>query len=71
MLYFFEKRRRYLQYEIQETDVKDVFAIVATHPDGFTRTEYVTGPDQLQTRWQAIERELMNDGWAGPHGRAT
>ncbi len=69
MLYFFEKQQQYLQYEILETDVTDVFAIVVTHPDGFSRTEYVTGNDQLSTRWRTIEAELQKDGWAGPHGR--
>jgi hypothetical protein len=70
MVYFFEKSQRYLQYEIQETDIKAVFAIVETHPDGFSRREYVTGNDELQTRWRAIERELRQNGWRGPHGRS-
>ena len=70
MVYFFEKSQRYLQYEIQETDIKDMFAIVETHPDGFSRREYVTGNDELQTRWRAIERELRQNGWRGPHGRS-
>jgi len=71
MVYFFEKRQRYLRYEIQDTDLPEVFAIVATHPDGFSRTEYVTGSDELTSRWKAIERELHQAGWAGPHGRST
>ena len=70
MVYFFEKSQRFLQYEIQPTSVSDVFAIVATHPDGFSRTEYVTGNEELKARWNAIERELRKDGWKGPHGRA-
>lgn len=69
MLYFFEKSREFLQYEVQETDVPEVFAIVATYPDGLTRTEYVTGETELKSRWKSIEDVLQKEGWSGPHGR--
>ena len=63
VFYFFEKQRRYLQCEVRNTDVPDTFAI------GKVRTQYVTGSQEVQRQWIALQADLTAEGWWGPHGR--
>ena len=68
MFYFFEKERKYLQCEVRNTDVPDTFAIVVTEPGGKVRTQYVTGSQEVQRQWIALQADLTAEGWWGPQG---
>ena len=69
VFYFFEKERKFLQCEVRNTDVPDTFAIVVTEPCGKVRTQYVTGSQEVQRQWIALQADLTAEGWWGPDGR--
>ena len=66
MLYFYEKQQSLLQFEVRNTDVPNMFAIVLTEPDGHVRTHYVNGPNDAHKLWLALEQQLRATGRSGP-----
>ena len=66
MFYFFEKNQQFLQCEVRNTDLPDMFAITVTEPGGKVRTQYITGSQEVLRLWLALQNELTAAGWWGP-----
>ena len=66
MLWFFEKRRARLHYEIRrQTDGPD-YELVITFPDGREEIERFSDPDAVIERSLALQLTLMKAGWQPP-----
>lgn len=66
MLWFFEKRRARLHYEIRrQTDGPD-YELVITFPDGREEIERFSEPDAVVERSLALQLTLMKAGWQPP-----
>ena len=66
MLWFFEKRRARLHYEIRrQTDGPD-YELVITFPDGREEIERFSDPDAVVERALALQLTLVKAGWQPP-----
>jgi hypothetical protein len=66
MIWFFERERARLHYEIRrETDGPD-FELVITHPDGRQDVERYSDPAEVVERSRALENALAGEGWEPP-----
>jgi hypothetical protein len=66
MLWFFEKRRARLHYEIRrQTDGPD-YELVITFPDGREEIERFSNPDAIVERSLALQLTLVKAGWQPP-----
>jgi hypothetical protein len=66
MFYGFTRGDDACQYEARE--VSPIRFELRLTAGGSERVEVFTTADALHQRQLALERELMADGWAGPHG---
>jgi hypothetical protein len=66
MFYWFNRGDESLQYEVREGS--SGFELTITGPDGVAHVEHFDTADALHERQVALERELLAQGWAGPHG---
>ena len=67
MFYFFQRREEFLRCEIRPAD--DGYYLIIHRPDGSELTEHYDGKEELDSRWAALQHDLMRDGWWGPHSR--
>jgi hypothetical protein len=67
MFYWFKRGSESLRYEVRE--VSSIrFELTISGPDGIERVERFETADALHKRQVALERDLLAQGWAGPHG---
>ena len=70
MIWFFEKHRARLHYEIRhQTDGPD-YELVITFPDGREEIERFSNADAVVERSLALQATLMKAGWQPPSGVA-
>ena len=67
MFWWFERGGEFLRYEARDINAEGYELCVVT-PDGKERKERFSDSSDLTKRQVDFERELMADGWTGPHG---
>jgi len=67
MFWWFERAGHYLRCEVRFPPTGGG-ELVVTPPDGAERIEVFSDSEALTTRQDALQRELVEDGWTGPHG---
>lgn len=67
MFWWFERTGQYLRYESRQQP-HGGYELRVINPDGTERVERFEDSSDLSRRQQAFERELVDDGWNGPHG---
>jgi hypothetical protein len=66
MLWFFEKRRARLHYEIRRETHGPDYELVITFPDGREEIERFSDPDAVIERALALQLTLRKAGWQPP-----
>jgi hypothetical protein len=67
VFWWFERGGRYMRCETRF--VRDNrYEFVTTMPDGVERIEEFTEANAMAERQEAIQHELVSEGWTGPHG---
>lgn len=69
MIWFFERRRARLHYEIRRQTDGPNYELVITFPDGRQQIERYADAAALSERSISLERSLTAEGWAPPAGR--
>lgn len=69
MIWFFERQRRRLHYEIRRQTDGDDYEIVINHPDGRLEVERYSDPAELLARSTSLRVRLINEGWSAPTPR--
>ena len=64
MVYFFHRAGQYRRVESRM-----VYELEITTPDGVTTVERFSSGDVMTERERALQEELRQEGWDGPHGR--
>ena len=67
MFQWFERGGEFLRYESREVS-KGAYQLVVVMADGSERVENFADSAELKNRQVALERELEEAGWSGPHG---
>ena len=67
MIWFFERRRAWLHYEIRRQPDGPNYELVVTHPDGRQEVEHYGDSAAVAERASRLERSLRDEGWAPPH----
>jgi hypothetical protein len=67
MFYWFTRGNASLQYEALEVSPTR-FELTMIGSDGIAHVEHFETADALHARQLALERELLAQGWVGPHG---
>ena len=71
MIWFFERDRSRLQYEIRRQSDGDDYELVITWPDGRQEIESFSECGSLAARSVHLQSHLAEEGWASPaNGRA-
>jgi hypothetical protein len=66
MLWFFEKHRARLHYEIRRQTDGPQYELVITFPDGREEIERFSDPDAVVERSLALQLTLIKAGWQPP-----
>jgi len=66
MIWFFERRRAWLHYEIRRQTDGPNYELVVTYPDGRQEIEQYGDSAAVAERANSLERSLIDDGWAPP-----
>ena len=66
MIWFFERRRAWLRYEIRRQTDGPNYELVVTHPDGREEIEHYGDSVAVAERARRLERSLLAEGWAPP-----
>lgn len=69
MIWFFEKQRSRLLYEIRRQVDGDDYELVVTFPDGRQEVEQFGDAGALIERSQRLQDTLRAEGWAPPSAR--
>lgn len=67
MFWWFERNGQYMRCEAREAG-PGVFELAIIRSDGTEQVERFTDSEDLTARQQELERELLAEGWSGPHG---
>jgi hypothetical protein len=67
MFYWFQRGEQFLRYESREVS-KGAYQLVVVMAGGSERVEHFTDGAALHARQVALQHELEDDGWNGPHG---
>jgi hypothetical protein len=67
MFYWFKRGDESLRYEAREVS-PICFELRTIGPDGVEQVARFETADALHRRQVALERELLAQGWVGPHG---
>jgi hypothetical protein len=70
MIWFFEKHRATLRYEIRRANDGHNYELVITYPDRRQRVETFNDAQVLQARAQQLHRSLAEAGWQVPRSAA-
>ena len=75
MLWFFEKQREKLHFEVRRQRDGHDYELVITYPDGREEIEKFSDPGELAERSKHLQQYLVDDGWRTPplltRGRAS
>lgn len=63
MLWFFERQKSRLHYEIRRQTDSEEFEIVITRPDGTQEVEQYEDPMRLLKRSADLQNALRAEGW--------
>ena len=66
MLWFFEKQREKLHFEVRRQRDGHDYELVITHPDGREEIESFSDPRALAERSKYLHQYLAEDGWRTP-----
>lgn len=66
MLWFFEKQREKLHFEVRRQCDGPDYEIVITHPDGREEVEKYSDPRAVAERSRHLQRYLAREGWRTP-----
>lgn len=66
MLWFFEKQREKLHFEVRRQCDGHDYEIVITHPDGREEVEKYSDPRALAERSRHLQRHFAQEGWRTP-----
>jgi hypothetical protein len=66
MIWFFERRRAWLHYEIRQQTDGPNYELVTTFPDGRQEIERFADPAAVAERAMKLERTLLDEGWEPP-----
>ena len=64
MVYFFHRAGHYVRVESRV-----VHELEITAPDGVAAVERFSAGEAMAERERALQEELRQEGWDGPHGR--
>jgi len=67
MFWWFQRDDRYVRYESRQQDTA-TFELRIVQADGTEVVERFDNQEELTARQRALEQELMDAGWTGPHG---
>jgi hypothetical protein len=67
MFTWFRKDEKFIGYEAREISTGQ-FELVVRQPDGTETVERFSDQQALIDRQLALQRELEEQGWSGPHG---
>ena len=70
MIWFFERHRSRLRYEIRRQTDGDAYELVITHPDGRQQVEHYDDAAALVDRSMRLQHKLLAAGWQPPRRRA-
>ena len=68
MIWFFERQRARLHYEIRRQTDGPNYELVITFPDGRQEIELYADPSAVTERSIKLDRALKDEGWKRPHG---
>jgi hypothetical protein len=63
MVWCFERRGQYLEYEVRHTNDDLAYELMMRYPDAPTHLERLEDPDTLIERFKETQRELRQKGW--------
>ena len=66
MLWFFEKQREKLHFEVRHQSDGHDFELVITYPDGREVIEKFSDPRVLAERSRSLRTSLVDEGWHSP-----
>ena len=66
MLWFFEKQRDKLHFEVRGARDGHNYELVITHPDGRVEIETFADPRELTERSNDLQQYLAEEGWRTP-----
>jgi hypothetical protein len=66
MLWFFEKQRARMRYEIRHQTDGPEYELVITFPDGRQAIERFADAAAVSERSLALQRSLVEEGWEAP-----
>jgi hypothetical protein len=66
MIWFFERQRARLHYEIRRETDGPAYELVITHPDGRQEIERYEDPAAIAERSALLQSSLTEDGWQAP-----
>jgi hypothetical protein len=67
MFWWFKRGDSYVRYESRQND-NAAFELRIVNEDGSETVERFDTEEELTARQRALEQELMDKGWTGPHG---
>jgi hypothetical protein len=67
MFTWFKRNAEFLGYEARQISA-NLYELVVRLADGTERVEQFDGQTALTERQLALQRELEEEGWTGPHG---
>ena len=67
MFTWFKRNAEFLGYEARQIST-NLYELVVRLADGTERVEQFDGQAALTQRQLALQRELEEEGWTGPHG---
>ena len=67
MFWWFERRWQYLRYEVRDLPTGG-YELRVIDTDGRERAEHFDDSSELTKRQLDFEKELLAEGWTGPHG---
>jgi hypothetical protein len=68
MIWFFERQRARLHYEIRRQTDGPNYELVITFPDGRQEIELYADTSAVTERSMKLDRALTDEGWVRPHG---
>ena len=71
MIWFFERQRSRLYYEVRRQTDGDNYELVITHPDGHQDVEHFADSLELLDRMERLQHRLHAEGWQPPRQRVS
>ena len=71
MIWFFERQRSRLYYEVRRQTDGDNYELVITHPDGHQDIEHFADSLELLDGMERLQHRLHAEGWQPPRQRVS